>query len=54
MKAYYYNSSIGLVIQYFETKPDFECLEVTDELRMQVDQMTNPILLNGKIVESNE
>lgn len=54
MKAYYYNSLNGLVCQYFESKPDFECLEVTDELRLQVDQMTNPILVNGKIVESNE
>lgn len=52
MKAYYYNSSIGLIVQYFEQKPDFECLEVTDELRAEVDLMNNPILVNGKIVEN--
>jgi hypothetical protein len=51
MKAYYYNSSIGLVIQYFETKPNFECLEVTDELRLKVDSMTEPIIVNGSIIE---
>lgn len=52
MKAYYYNSSIGLIVQYFEQKPDFECLEVTDELRAKVDLMNNPILVDGKIVEN--
>lgn len=52
MKAYYYNSSIGLVIQYFDEQPKFECLEVTDELRSQVDLMVNPILKDGKIVEN--
>jgi hypothetical protein len=52
MKAYYYNSINGLVCQYFETKPDFECLEVTDELRLKVDSMNNPILINGDIVEN--
>lgn len=52
MKAYYYNSSIGLIVQYFEQKPEFECLEVTDELRIVVDQMINPILKNGQIIEN--
>jgi hypothetical protein len=52
MKAYYYNSVNGLVCQYFENIPEFECLEVTDELRVQVDLMVNPILINGKIVEN--
>lgn len=51
MKAYYYNSSIGLIVQYFEQKPDFECLEVTDELRSQVDLMINPILKDGQIID---
>lgn len=53
MKAYYYNSAIGLVIQFFEEKPKFECLEVTDELRALVDLMSNPILKDGKIVEND-
>ncbi len=52
MKAYYYNSVNGLVCQYFEEQPKFECLEVTEELRANVDLMTNPILINGKIVEN--
>lgn len=52
MKAFYYNSSIGLIVQYFEQQPEFECLEVTNELRSQVDLMINPILVNGKIVEN--
>lgn len=52
MKAYYYNSINGLVCQYFENKANFECLEVTDELRTLVDLMTNPIVKDGKIIEN--
>jgi len=46
-----YNTTTGLVVQEFETAPQFEHVEVTPEIQAEIDSMIKPKLENGQIVE---